>query len=128
MQSTWDYYFRGQGQGPLLVDARLCTEVGATGERHLDCLTELPGGDAKAGTTVYVWQSYLVPRGDTVDDLRVEVRQGDVLRATRDVTVRGEGWRSRSSVKVTLGRPGTWTLSILRGNQTLRRFEVKVSP
>src|SRR5687767_665624 len=51
VRETWQYFFRGQGQGPVLAEAKLCSEIGVEGAQRNECLKELAGADAKAGST-----------------------------------------------------------------------------
>jgi hypothetical protein len=127
VKSTWDYYYKGQGQGPVLVEAKLCTEVPTDGPNKNECSIEVDPAGVKAGATVKVWQAYLVPQGDSIEDLMVQVKQGNTVRETRDVKVKGEGWRAYRWTSVRLNKPGTWTVSIMRGDQTLKELQVKVN-
>ena len=126
VKSTWDYFYKGQGQGPVLVEAKLCTEVAKEGPNKFECVTEVSADGVKANTSVMVWQSYLVPQGDSIEDLMVQVKQGNVVRETKDVKVKGEGWRARQWTGVRLSKPGEWTVSIMRGDQELKSIKVKV--
>jgi predicted secreted hydrolase len=126
VRDTWNYYYKAQGQGPVLVEAKLCTEVGKEGPNKFECTAEVPPEGVKANTSVMVWQSYLVPQGDSIEDLMVQTKQGNVVRETKDVKIKGEGWRSRQWTGVRLGKAGDWTVSILRGDQVLKTFNVKV--
>ena len=127
VKSTWEYFYKGQGQGPVLVDAKLCTEVAKDGPNKFECTAEVAPEGVKANTTVMVWQSYLVPQGDTVEDLMVQTKLGNVVRETKDVKIKGEGWRSRQWTGVNLNKPGNWTISVIRGDQTLKEIQVKVN-
>lgn len=125
VRETWQYFFRGQGQGPVLADAKLCARVGVQGAQRNECLEELAGTEAKAGSTVMVWQAYLVPQGDLYEDVMVQLKQGELVRETRDVKLKGEGIRYRIATYVRLpAKPGAYTIAILRGGQELRRFQV----
>ena len=126
VKSTWDYFYKGQTQGPVLVEAKLCTEVAKEGPNKFECTAEVPAEGVKANTTVMVWQSYLVPQGDTVEDLMVQVKQGNVVRETKDVKVKGEGWRARQWTGVRLNKAGDWSVVIMRGDQVLKAINVKV--
>lgn len=126
VRDTWNYFYKAQGQGPVLVEAKLCTEVGKEGPNKFECTVEVPAEGVKANTSVMVWQSYLVPQGDSIEDLMVQTRQGNVVRETKDVKLKGEGWRARQWTGVRLSKPGDWTVSILRGEQVLKSFNVKV--
>jgi hypothetical protein len=128
VKSTWDYFYRGQGQGPILVEAKLCTEVAKEGANKFECTAEVDtAAGVKANTTVMLWQAYLVPQGDTYEDLQVQVKQGTTVRETKDVKIKGEGWRARQWTGVRLNKPGNWTVSVIRGDQTLKEIQVKVN-
>jgi len=127
VKSTWDYFYRGQGQGPVLVEAKLCTEVPDNGPNKFECTAEVDAAGIKAGTSVKVWQVYLVPQGDSIEDLMVQTKQGTTVRETKDVKVKGEGWRSRTWTSVRLPKPGNWTVSVMRGDEVLKEIQVKVN-
>ncbi|ATB30688.1 hypothetical protein [Melittangium boletus] len=126
VKDTWNYFYKGQGQGPVLVEAKLCTEVGKEGPNKFECTAEVPPEGIKANTQVMVWQAYLLPQGETVEDVMVQTKQGSVVRETKDVKLKGEGWRTRQWTGIRLGKAGEWTVSILRGEQVLKTFNVKV--
>ncbi|HLM48687.1 MAG TPA: hypothetical protein VK458_32795 [Myxococcaceae bacterium] len=126
VKSTWDYFYKAQGQGPVLVEAKLCTEVAKDGPNKFECTAEVAPEGVKANTTVMVWQSYLVPQGDTVEDLMVQTKLGNVVRETKDVKVKGEGWRARQWTGVRLNKAGDWSINIMRGDQVLKTISVKV--
>jgi hypothetical protein len=127
VKSTWDYFYKGQGQGPVLVEAKLCTEVAKDGLNKFDCITEVDPAGVKAGTSVMLWQAYLVPQGEIIEDIMVQVKQGNTVRETKDVKLKGEGWRARQWTNVRLNKPGSWTVSIIRGDQVLKDIQVKVN-
>jgi len=126
VKSTWDYFYKAQGQGPVLVEAKLCTEVAKDGPNKFECTAEVGPEGVKANTNVMVWQSYLVPQGDTVEDVMIQVKQGNVVRETKDVKLKGEGWRARQWTGVRLSKAGEWTISVMRGDQVLKSLSVKV--
>jgi hypothetical protein len=128
VKSTWEYFYKGQGQGPVLVEAKLCTEVAKDGPNKFECIAEVnPSEGVKANSSVMLWQAYLVPQGDTIEDLMVQVKQGNTVRETKDVKVKGEGWRARQWTGVRLNKPGSWTVSVVRGDETLKEIQVKVN-
>jgi hypothetical protein len=127
VKQTWDYFYRGQGQGPVLIDAILCVDVAKDGPNKYECVGPLdPAAPVKVGAPVTLWQSYLVPQGDTVEDLTVQVKQGSVVRETKDVKVKGDGWRARQWTALKLTKPGEWTINLMRGEQVLKSFTLKV--
>jgi hypothetical protein len=73
---------------------------------------------------VLVWQAYIIPQGDTIEDLMVQLKQGDVVRETKDVKVKGESIRTRTWSSVRLPKAGSWTISVIRGSETLKTFTV----
>lgn len=127
VRDTWNYVKDGKGQGPVLVEAKLCTEIGKDGPNKFECTVEV-GAEVKANTTVMLWQAYLVPQGDSYEDLMVQVKQGNTVRETKDVKVKGEGWRTRNWTGVRLNKAGDWTVSVVRGDQVLKEVKIKVTP
>ena len=128
VKSTWDYFYRGQGQGPVLVEVKLCTEVAKDGPNKFECTAEVdPAAGIKANTTVMLWQAYLVPQGDSIEDIMVQTKQGSTVRETKDVKVKGEGWRARQWTGVRLNKAGNWTVSVMRGDEVLKEIQVKVN-
>jgi hypothetical protein len=126
VRDTWNYFYKGQGQGPVLVEAKLCTEVAKEGPNKFECITEVPAEGIKAGTTVMLWQAYLVPQGDSIEDIMVQTKQGNTVRETKDVKVKGDGWRARQWTGVRLNKPGNWTITVVQGDKTLKEVQVKV--
>jgi hypothetical protein len=134
IKETWDYFYKGQGSGPVLVETKLCSEVAKEGPNKFECVTEVnPADGVKANTRgLLLWQAYLVPQGDAVEDLRVQVKQGNTVRETKDVKVSGTGWRARYWTGVSFNKPGTWSIVVLRApqegpEQVLKTIDVKVN-
>ncbi|MFY1832382.1 hypothetical protein ACN47A_41180 [Myxococcus fulvus] len=127
VRDTWNFFYNGKGQGPVLVEAKLCTEVAKDGPNKYECTAEVAADGIKANTTVMLWQAYLVPQGDSVEDVMVQTKQGNVVRETKDVKLKGDGWRARQWTGVRLNKPGTWTVSVMRGDQVLKELQVKVN-
>lgn len=128
VRDTWTFFREGQGQGLVLVDAKLCTEVAKDGPNKFECTAEVGPEGVKANATVMLWQAYLVPQGDSIEDLMVQVKQGNVVRETKDVKVKGDSWRTRQWTGVRLSKPGEWTVVVVRGDQVLKEVKVKVVP
>jgi hypothetical protein len=127
VKATWEFFYKGKGSGLVLADAKLCLEVSQKGEDKFECTKEVPAEGVKAGATVHVWQAYLVPQGDTVDDVTVQSKQGDLVRETKDVKVTGEGWRSRTWTTFHVGKAGTWSFIVNRGANALKTFTLTVT-
>lgn len=129
VKDTWNYFYKGQGQGPILVEAKLCTEVAKEGANKFECTAEAdPAAGVKANTQgLMLWQAYLVPQGDVVETITVQIKQGNTVRETKDVKVKGEGWRARQWTGLRLNKPGSWTVSVMNGDQVLKEIQVKVN-
>jgi hypothetical protein len=127
-KSTVEYYLKGKGGGPILLDAKLCTEVDKKeGATKNECIAEVDtSAGVKANTPVTLWLSYLVPQGDTYEDVQLQVKQGDTVRETKDLVFK-EGLRSRQWPGVRLNKAGSWTVTLSRGGETLKEFQVKVN-
>lgn len=125
VKKVWDFYFKGQGQGIVLVEAIPCLEVAKEGEQKSECVKEVPAEGVKAGTTVMIWQAYLLPGKDSVDDITIQVKLGDQIRETKDVSkIEGSSIRTRTWSGVTLKKPGTYTFNIMRGADTLKTISI----
>jgi hypothetical protein len=127
VKAVWEFYEKGKGQGLVLGDAKLCTDVAKTGDMKAECTVEVTDAGVKPGTLVYVWQAYVVPKGDEISDVTIVVKQGETIRETKDVaTLKGDAWRVRTWQGISLRKAGTWTINIQRGDKTLKSFNVKV--
>jgi nucleoid-associated protein YgaU len=126
VNAVWDFWFRGQGGGVVLADARLCLEVARDGADRFACAREVDAAGVPAQTNVYAWQAYLVPQGDQVEDITVQLYLGDTLRETKDVQVKGDGIRARNWTALRFAKPGAWRVVIRRGDTVLRTLPVKV--
>ena len=126
-KSVWNFFYNGKGSGQVVLgEAKLCTSLVKEGEHKNECDQEV-SGPVKAGTSVMVHQSYLIPKDDSVEDIQVQVKQGNTVRETKDVSkMKGEGVRTRTWTTVKLPKAGDWTISIMRGDKTLKDFTVKV--
>ena len=126
IKSVWEFQRKGQGGGVVLADSKLCLELQKDGPDKNECATMVPAEGVKAGTTVNLWQAYLIPNGDTIEDLTVQVKQGDTVRETKDIKpIKGEGWRTRTWTGVTIKKAGSWTLSVMRGDKVLASHTIK---
>jgi hypothetical protein len=123
VKTFWNFYLNGKGQGVVLGDAKLCLEVAKDGPNKSDCSKEVPAEGVKPGTMVYVWQAYLVPSGDTVEDITIQLKLGDQVRETKDVKPNGGSIRYRSWTALRIPKAGKWTITIMKGAETLKTLE-----
>lgn len=124
VRAFWNFYFNGKGQGLVLGDAKLCLEVGKDGPQKSECAKEVGPEGVKPGTMINVWQAYLVPQGDTIEDMSIQLKLGDQVRETKDVKINGSSIRWRSWNAFRIPKAGTWTINILRGGETLKSLTV----
>lgn len=125
VKKVWDFYFKGQGQGLVLVEAIPCLEVAKDGEQKSECVKEVPAEGVKAGTTIFIWQAYVLPSKDVVEDVSIQVKLGDQVRETKDVSkLEGSSIRTRTWTGVTLKKAGNYTFLIQRGGDTLKTISV----
>jgi hypothetical protein len=125
-KKVYDFIEHGQGQGIVLEDARLCNEIPKAGDHKSECTEELKDG-IPAGTKVWVWIAYLIPKGDTISDLSVQIKEGDKVRETKDIDkLEGKGYLARTWTVFTARKAGTWSASIVRGDKELKTLPIKV--
>lgn len=124
VKAFWNFYFKGKGQGVVLADVKLCLEVAKEGDNKSECVKDVPAEGVKAGTVVNVWQAYLVPKDDAVEDITLQLKLGDQVRETKDVKVNGASIRYRSWNAFRIPKAGTWTIDIVRGGETLKSLQL----
>ncbi len=60
--------------------------------------------------------------------MQLQVNQGDPVRETKDVAkLQGQSYRTRTWTGASMRKPGDYTLTLIRGGQTLKSFNVKVT-
>jgi hypothetical protein len=126
-RAVLEYYLNGKGKGlsPVLLDVKLCTEVGKSGDEKSECIAEVSAEGVKANSKVLLWQSYMVPQGEKIEDVMVQVKQGDIVRETKDLKLDGS-LRNRTWPGVRLNKAGDWNITILHGDRVLKSIDVKV--
>jgi len=105
--SFLNFYFKGQGQGVVLADVKICTEI-----KDNECVDTVAADSLKNGSQYYLWMLYVVPKDDQVDDIIIHFNYGGLTRLTRDVSVRGS-IRYRTWKSFTLDRTGKWEIKIM---------------
>jgi hypothetical protein len=125
VRAFWNFYFFGKGQGLVLADAKLCTEIAKEGPNKSDCAKEISAAEGvKAPQIINVWQAYLVPKDDTIEDITIQLKLGDQIRETKDVKVNGASIRYRNWTGLRIPKAGKWTINIMRGSETLKSMEL----
>ncbi len=123
-KSVIDFFYNGQGQPPVLVEGVLCKDVEKKNkETKFDC-NEAFGAEASKGETVNVHLTYLVPKGDE-KELMIQAVHDGVVRATKDVKIKGQGLRTRTWRAFTLKKEGKWEFKVLDGATVLKTFTIE---
>ena len=105
--SFLNFYYKGQGQGVVLADVKVCTEV-----KENECIDTMAVDSLKNETQYYLWMLYFVPKGDQVKDIIIQFNQGGITRFTRVVSVSGS-IRYRTWKSFTLNKQGEWEVWVL---------------
>jgi len=115
-----DYYYEGQKDGPILIDAKLCKDI-----KEFECGEPVDPSRFAVGETINVWMRFFVPKGGQYDDILVEYRHEGIPWRLIPHKVEGS-IRYRVIDKFSLAKPGNWTIYIKRGVKKLHEFNVKV--
>jgi len=99
--------------------------VAADGDRKNECASEAPSDGVEKGTSVTVWTAFMLPQAEVSRDLMIQVKHGDVVRPTKDISIRGS-LRYRTWRTFRLNKVGTWTFTILDGDRELQTLSVSV--
>jgi len=125
-----DFYYNGQGQGVVLAEAKICSDVPREGERQFECVGEVAPNAVRTGTDYYLRMVYVVPRGVEDETILVQYNHQDVTRAVDEVTVSGS-IRYRTWTQFNLSQAGTWQFQIMRDAgaevEELRTLDVQAS-
>ena len=116
-----DYYYHGQDQGPILARAKLCKTVEA-----FECVEGIDPGSFPMGETIKVWTQFLVPKGATYDDILVEYKYEGTPWRIQPHKVEGS-IRYRVVDSFELNKAGNWAITVRKGPNTLKTFDVKVT-
>ncbi len=101
-----DYYLLGQGQGPILMDARFCHNVVEN-----EC-ADLVAPDALIKGEAYnVWFRFLVPQGEEVNGIQVEFIHDGVTQISKELSASGS-IRYRTWRFVRLEQEGDWRMKV----------------
>ena len=108
-------------QGIVFGEVKLCEGTFKSGDNIYECSNELDAKAVAVGTKITVWMAYVMPKGDEIADLALQVKLGDVVRETRDMDkFKGDMLRSRTWTLFTPKKAGNYTLNIMRGDKVLK--------
>ncbi len=113
-KSVIEFFYDGQGQAPVLADAVLCKDIERKDkDKKFDCLAKY-GATVPQGETVNVYLTYVIPHGDE-KELMIQASHEGVVRATKDVKIKGQGLRTRTWRGFKVSKPGKWEFKVLDG-------------
>ena len=115
-----DYFYAGQKEGPILIDAKICRTV-----KDLNCEDAMDLNAVLLGDSIKVWMQFFVPKGAVYDDIFVEYKHEVLPRHLTAHKVEGS-IRYRVVDTYKPDKPGNWTITIKKGVTSLKSFNVKV--
>ena len=104
-----EYYFSDAG-APVLMDFELCSGVYEEGPDKNDCLETLDPASIEAGTEVYLWMKFLVPR-DATASILTQLNHKGVTRRTFNRDLEG-AIRYRTWHVARFENTGTWEIAV----------------
>ncbi len=108
-----EFYENGQGHGVVVADLALCGDVPNEGDRKYDCVDRVTGEGALAEGEYWIWAMFVVPKGDTVDGIKLQLLRDGLVVASQDVTVQGS-IRYRVRKKVRIDGAGTYSVQVVQ--------------
>lgn len=106
-----DFYYAGQGQGVVLAEARICTDVPREGAQAYQCLDEVAPDAVQVGRPYHLRMVFVVPQGVVGETITVQYNHEGTPRKVDEVTVSGS-IRFRTWTMFTLSEPGMWQVQI----------------
>jgi len=107
-----DYYFDGKGNGAVLMDRRVCSEIASDGEDKNDCRQPADLATIAVGDALFLWMNFMVPAGDQAAIL-VNFSHNQRVRKTANATLKG-AIRYRTWKPIPTDRAGKWTVTIVQ--------------
>lgn len=125
--SIVEYYY-SDASAPVLMELEVCAGVHEKGPEEHDCTETLDPKGIAAGTDVYLWMKFLVPRDATADVL-TQLNRGGITRRTFHREL-GGALRYRTWHKVSFDDTGDWEVVVLHegddGVAKLRTVKLEV--
>ena len=107
-----DYYYQGKGQGAVLVDSKLCSQIYEEGPYKYECQEVVTGGQIEKDREVFLWLNFLVPAGDQ-PDIIIHFKRNNKVRSVSNLAPPG-ALRYRTWKKIPTERMGDWEVSIIQ--------------
>ena len=107
-----DYYYQGKGQGAVLVESKLCSQIYEEGPYKYECQEVVTGGQIEKDREVSLWMNFLVPAGDQ-PDIIIHFKRNNKVRGVSNLELPG-AVRYRTWKKIPTERLGDWEISIIQ--------------
>lgn len=107
-----DYYNEGKGMGAVLVEYKLCGEMGKEEENKNECAQSLAETDISVGQDVYLWMNFMIPVDDTAN-VFITYTRNSRIRKSQTVVLKS-AFRYRTWKKIATDKPGDWTVKIFQ--------------
>jgi len=122
-----DYFWNGDG--PLLVEYKICSEVAKEGENKNECVTEVDPSALVKGDKVVLWMNYMVPQ-DTEQKVSVLVMRNNRPEKTSNINLPGS-LRIRTWATLPTDKEGSYSIQLdheIGDNfNTLKKLSYQVS-
>jgi len=105
-----EYYYKGSGQAPVLVELKHCADISKAGENKHNC-TETASKGA-VGESSFVWMWFTGPKDDKFDNIIIQYNQGGLTRWSKTISITG-GLRYRVWKTFRPTKAGDWTVKVL---------------
>ncbi|MDH5178927.1 MAG: hypothetical protein OEZ39_00260 [Gammaproteobacteria bacterium] len=109
VRKVLDFYYQGQGLGVVLIDSKMCSEIGKEGDLKNECVGELTA--IKKDESINMWFAFLIPNGTEKQKILIQFETGGLTRMVKEIEATGS-IRYRTWRKVDFDRAGEWTASI----------------
>ncbi len=105
-----NYYYKGKGTGPILVEHKFCDDIVREGTSKNECKNEIKS--IEAGKSGLVWMLFTAPSGDKYENIIIQFKRGDLVRSARKVSIDGS-LRYRVWTKFKPDKEGEWSIKVL---------------
>lgn len=125
-----DYYYKGQGQGVVLIESKLCAKIDKEGDNKNNCADSLSPTSLQTKQKLNLWMAFLVPNNDPAQNIIIQFEHNGIARMVKNVQVTGSV-RYRTWRKVSFNKTGNWTVKIIHDKgddvQVLETLNITVS-
>ncbi|MFA0465410.1 hypothetical protein AB4524_00730 [Vibrio breoganii] len=95
-----------------MYDFKLCESIIKQGPEKNNCEKEIDPNNVVVGDNALVWMAYLVPKGESVDNILVQSSMNGLTRESHQVKVEGS-IRYRTWKPVTFTKAGQWQVTVI---------------